>query len=274
MEVANRSDETTVKNHTFKNYPPKDPATADLVDIGLPNVLQTTVSDAFKGQNTLFHYGEDTSREDVPHIHLLPPPAYGCLKGGTLPTYRTYQNMTQKIKPTSSIHTPENPGPEMVAANREPELSVHSPQFISNILDSAKQKSKEKTARMIQEIKTTVETQKGGVKQRSNLRYLKQRKTIRRTYAVGKSRFQPKIGVLISNRTIRNHTDSKVKSLKQIPITEVRSFLMKKGFIKVGTAAPNDVLRKMYESVALICGDVENHNSENLLYNYFNEKAS
>jgi len=47
--------------------------------------------------------------------------------------------------------------------------------------------------------------------------------------------------------------------------------LIKKGFIKVGTPTPNDILRKMYESVVLICGEVQNHNPENLLYNYVHD---
>jgi hypothetical protein len=61
--------------------------------------------------------------------------------------------------------------------------------------------------------------------------------------------------------------------LRQIPIQEVRKYLIKKGFIKVGTTAPNDVLRKMYESVSLICGEVQNHNPENLLYNFMNDTS-
>ena len=59
--------------------------------------------------------------------------------------------------------------------------------------------------------------------------------------------------------------------MKQTPIEEVRRYLVKKGFIKVGSIAPNDVLRKMYETVSLICGEVENHNPDNLLYNYFHD---
>jgi hypothetical protein len=42
------------------------------------------------------------------------------------------------------------------------------------------------------------------------------------------------------------------------------------GFIKVGSTSPDDVLRKIYESVNMIGGEVKNHNSENLLYNYLN----
>jgi len=59
--------------------------------------------------------------------------------------------------------------------------------------------------------------------------------------------------------------------LKQISITEIRAYLIKHGFIKVGSTTPNDVLRKMYESALLICGDVQNHNKETLLYNFMND---
>ena len=58
--------------------------------------------------------------------------------------------------------------------------------------------------------------------------------------------------------------------LKQIPMQEIKRELIKKGFIRVGSIAPNDVLRKMYESVSLICGEIQNHNPDNLLYNFFN----
>ena len=54
-----------------------------------------------------------------------------------------------------------------------------------------------------------------------------------------------------------------------MPIQEVRSYLVKKGFIKVGSSSPIDVLRKMYETARLMCGEMENHNPDNLLYNYF-----
>jgi hypothetical protein len=105
-----------------------------------------------------------------------------------------------------------------------------------------------------------------------NKKSLKQKKTVRRTFHIGKSKTVPKISVLVTNKSIRKNVTTKATLLKQTPIGEIRKYLIKKGLIKVGSTAPNDVLRKMYESVALIGGDINNYNPENLLYNYFNGK--
>ena len=96
----------------------------------------------------------------------------------------------------------------------------------------------------------------------------KQKRTIRRTYKIGKSKVFPRISVLVSNKTIRNNITTKSQLLKQTDMQDVKKYLMKRGFIKVGTTAPNDVLRKMYEEAILMCGEVQNHNPDNLLYNY------
>jgi hypothetical protein len=109
-------------------------------------------------------------------------------------------------------------------------------------------------------------------KHKQKIRYKKRKKIFKRTYKVGRSKTEPKIGVLVSNKTIRTRISTEAQLLKQTPIHDVRKFLIKKGFIKVGTNAPNDVLRKMYETVSLVCGEIQNHNPENLLYNYIHDK--
>ena len=87
---------------------------------------------------------------------------------------------------------------------------------------------------------------------------------------MGKSKVHPKVSVLVSNKTIRNQVNKKASDLKQTPISEVKKYLMQKGFIKVGSTAPHDVLRRMYESSQMIGGEITNYNSDNLLYNYLN----
>jgi hypothetical protein len=102
----------------------------------------------------------------------------------------------------------------------------------------------------------------------------KVKKIMKRTFRVGRDKYKPAIGVLLPNKTIKNDVTIKSHMLKQTPISEVRKYLLKTGFIKVGSAAPNDVLRKIYESIKLIDGDVKNHNPDNLLFNFFSENNS
>tara|TARA_B100000927_G_C16353231_1_gene424193 strand:+ start:150 stop:497 length:348 start_codon:yes stop_codon:yes gene_type:complete len=108
-------------------------------------------------------------------------------------------------------------------------------------------------------------------KPQPKLNFLKQKKTVRRNYKVGRSNVFSKVAVLVSNKTIRNNIMNKSQELKHISLENVRRYLIKRGFIRVGSSAPNDVLRKMYETANLMCGEVENHNTENLLYNYLHD---
>ena len=103
----------------------------------------------------------------------------------------------------------------------------------------------------------------------------KQKKTIRRTFRVGKHKNKNNVSVLVSNSTTRNNTQHNIQTLKQTPIQDVQRYLVKHGFIKVGCSGntPQNMLRKMYEEAHLFCGKIENHNAENMLYNFMNERS-
>jgi hypothetical protein len=109
------------------------------------------------------------------------------------------------------------------------------------------------------------------IKNKYRPKKMMQRKTVRRTYKIGRSKVLPRIAVLVSNKTIRNNTTTKTQLLKQTSMQDVKKHLIQRGLIRVGCTTPNDVLRKMYESTMLICGDVQNHNADNLLYNFMND---
>ena len=166
---------------------------------------------------------------------FIQPPDYGCLKGGSLPLYKNLNNQTQKNN------------------------AVPPPIRISDLSNPASINHIKQMTEKINEIKA------------SKPRPRKQKRTVRRTYRIGRSKVFPKVSVLVSNRTIRNNITTKTQLLKQTPIGEVKKFLIKNGFIKIGSIAPNDVLRKMYESATLICGEVTNHNPDYLLYNFMND---
>ena len=175
---------------------------------------------------------------------IAPRPTFGCLKNGSLPTYRSYHNKT--VKAHEAI-APLASAPQQVVAER-----IKSPTELL-LIEKMKQKEIEEKS------KNLVKKQK------------KYKKLLRRTYRVGRDKYRPKVGVLLPNKTIRTNVTTKSYLLKQTSIDEIRKTLIKKGFIKAGSSAPNDVLRKIYESIQLIDGDVNNHNPDYLLHNFFSE---
>jgi hypothetical protein len=262
--------EQNLKNHTLKNYPNNNPTSllfSPSVDSLAPMQLNDIIS---------------TNVNNVPSmkINTLQTPKYGCLKNGELPTYRNYLNQTRKniqqpiitiggninssntnknTTQSININTPTtNPFDHSLLFNQNGgNNSQHVENKINDAIDRVKQMNQ--AAIKLQELKKQMRPKK-----------MKQKKTKRRTYKIGKSKILPKVSVLVSNKTIRNNISTKKQLLKQVPIQEVKSYLMKRGFIKVGSTAPSDVLRKMYESAVMICGEVQNHNPDNLLYNYLN----
>lgn len=185
-------------------------------------------------------------------------PKYGCLKNGNLPTYRNYVNKTSSNRPSLSIE--ESISDNQVTTPLENNITnyQHSPH--KDIQERANQ------YQMKQFIQKMNNDKPIKIKKR------KQKKTIKRHHKVGRSKYYSKIGVLVSNRTIRNNINNQTQQLKTVSIQDIRKYLITNGFIKIGSTAPNDVLRKMYESAILMCGEIKNHSTENLLYNFFNEK--
>ena len=209
-----------------------------------------------------------------PRTALPPPPKWGCLKGGKIPTYRAFHNHGTTVKnypslaPTPHHAPPPPPPPPPPLIQPRPLLQIGG---MPTPTPAPTPPTTSDAQKQLDKMKANSEKQKH--QQRiPKLKYKKRKKTLKRTYTVGRSKYFPKIGVLISNKTIRNKTTEKIQLLKQTPMPEIRKFLIKRGFIKVGTPAPNDLLRKMYETVQLVCGEIQNHNPENLLYNFLNDK--
>jgi len=97
------------------------------------------------------------------------------------------------------------------------------------------------------------------------------RRTTRRKYQVGKidTPKGKKVHLLVKNRKTRKKQLMEGKELKKTPILEVRKYLRERNLIRVGSQAPEHVLRQLYEA-SRFTGDVENKSSNVLLHNYMN----
>jgi len=242
--LANKVKNETPLNTTIKNHSP----IVEPPVISYPDSPITPVSNFVP--------------EEKPPIQILPQPLYGCLKNGSLPTFRNY--------------TRKNGGellqPDVISTTSIQDKMMDTPLLHTNPSKFETQDKFHEQIQKFEKIHTGNITTTPFQKQKQKLKYRKRKKIFKRTYKVGRSKSEFKIGVLVSNKTIRNRISTEAQLLKQTPINEVRKFLIKKGFIKIGTNAPNDVLRKMYETVSLVCGEIQNHNPENLLYNFIHDK--
>ena len=204
---------------------------------------------------------------------------YGCLKGGNKPTYKSWMK-TQKnpisYSSESSLSTTP-PAPlniEQGISEREKKLSqlkdkirktnerevIEQQYFNDNILITPN--SRINTENLIENSKT------------QNLPISdvpkKIKKTTKRSYSLGKNKQKKSIGVLIKDRKTRKKVIDAQKELKRKNINDVKQYLRDHGLIKAGSKAPNDIMRKMYES-SMLSGDITNQDNDVLMHNFLNE---
>lgn len=195
-------------------------------------------------------------------------PQYGCLKNGTLPTYRQFhgnQTMKKYHKPTGQLDRTFHMHQRNLNTLGETP-SVYSHENLNRDLDEhINHLSADNNYRETSENKLCDSTP-----ERKDNEIISQKKLLRRTFRIGKCNADRKISVLVSNKTIRHQNSQKKQTLKKTHLVDVKRYLVKHGFIKIGSTAPPDVLRNMYESASMVCGNITNHNSETLMYNYMN----
>jgi hypothetical protein len=221
-----------------------------------------------------------------PHWSAPPPPSYSNLKtGGTKPTYRTWLRNTQKNKhvSTSPIKPPinilEDTGQSISIDTVPAAVSVQTIQTVlaqTAAALSVPLPTAEPTVEptitplpvpLSEPQKVASEPQKGG----SRGAHPKRSKITRTLkYKLGKHA-NGKVSVLIKNSNTRRKVQTEHAKLKQKSILDIKNHLRSKNLLKVGSEAPNDVLRHIYEQ-SILAGQIENKAKDTLIHNYFNEE--
>jgi hypothetical protein len=166
----------------------------------------------------------------VQPMPITPDTPYGCLKGGKKPTYRAYHNKTLKNKPLT-IETSNT-------HNNTPIVNTERKQKLAELQKSYKK-----------------------IRQ-------KKRTTRKSTFTLGK--VGGKVSVLIKNNATRRKVKREHGLLKQKSIIEIKKHLYDKHLLKIGSTAPNDVLRTLYEQ-SILAGDVTNTANDVQIHNFMNK---
>ena len=216
---------------------------------------------------------------------------YGILKGGSKPTYKDWSRTQRNYDVTNPQAALTIQGLELNREKNERENRLN------NLREKLKQKQIEETINKSEDTMLTQNLiQKPGVEleQRAEnvgsqplhnvgvnvsgsgsgeeIIAIKKitKKTIKRKYTLGRSRIKKTVSVLVKDRGTRKIILAAQKDLKRKPINDVKEYLRDHNLIKIGSNAPNDVLRKLYES-AMLAGEITNSNSEILLHNFSKE---
>jgi hypothetical protein len=212
-------------------------------------------TDKSNPDNYPIHVPEDPE-SFLPSIFIKEEPPHGCLKQGNKPTFREWANKMLK-KPADAI---------------------------KNIFGGSSNSNSSNSGNTENNISTNTGNTSTGTPGINNLSTggssninpeditgmrVKIRKTLKKKYRVGKH--DDVVGVLLKNKESQRHIQKQHLTLKQKSIGDIRKHLYEKNLLKIGSNAPPDVLRRLYED-SILTGDVKNTNNGVLVHNFFSNE--
>jgi hypothetical protein len=215
------------------NTPSDDAATAKTT---------TTASDDHP-----IHVPEDPE-SFLPSIFIKDAPPHGCLKNGSKPTFREWAN--------KMLHKPVEAIKNMFGGGDGGDGGGDGGGDAAAEMDGGAAGGARKTLTKHHE-------------NISGMR-MKIRRTQKKKYRIGKH--DNVVGVLLKNKEAQRHIQKQHLALKQKTIGEIRKHLYEHHLLKIGSNAPPDVLRRMYED-SILTGEVKNTNNGVLLHNFLSGES-
>ena len=193
-----------------------------------------------------------------PIMQQKPDPPYGILKNGKKPLFSIYNKTLKKPTDTHARTTIQSSPPIIM----DDDIKINTDTFAER---------KEKLNQLKQQVAGDRIPNQGKFKPKrgKTLKKMKQTSTTTKRFIhLGKK--NGKVGVLIKNQKTRKKILKDSNTLKKRPLSKIKDYLRKHNLIKIGSTAPETIIRSIYEN-SFLAGDIYNKNVDTLLHNYLDK---
>ena len=220
-----------------------------------------------------------TSTPSFSPIKLTEDKPYGCLKGGKKPTFRLYNktikhtstfpssyssSLSSQLQTTDSTNIYTERQSKLNDLKNKHKSGISSSSSLGNnrLENDEKGENGEKHENKIDNSTSS----NHAIKIRKRLR-----KTITKRFKLGKQ--GNVVGVLIKNNDTRKKIQKEHGLLKNKNLSDVKKYLVEQKLIKIGSTAPPNIIRKIYED-SVLTGEVENVGKDVILHNFLEQNKS
>jgi hypothetical protein len=236
---------------TLQTLPTTTPNITQLADLYNSTIASSdsNTNSTVKDTDDLPVHVPEEPESFLPSIFIKEAPPHGCLKNGTKPTFREWANKLIN-KPVETIKNMFGGGSGDSEGASASASASSAESTNGGVVGGGARKTVSKPIDNPENV--------AGMR-------VKIRKTQKKKYRIGKH--DDVVGVLLKNKESQRHIQKQHLALKQKTIGEIRKHLYDHHLLKIGSNAPPDVLRRMYED-SILTGDVKNTNKGVLLHNF------
>jgi len=258
--------QSTILNTPLISIPNANKPTPN-TNVTTPHTITSTavptayiLNDVNAGANVIANAGVNS----ISTQPLQPDPPYGILKNGKKPLFSIYNKTLKKPKGLTGSSNVTIPNLVVDNTNISP-VSVHTDQFFER--QQKLNQLKQQMANVNNNNNLPNATLNSSIlKPGKTLKKMKQLKTTTKRFIhLGKK--NGRVGVLIKNQKTRKKILKDTHTLKKRPLSKIKHYLRKHNLIKIGSTAPEHIIRSIYEN-SFLSGDVYNKNVDTLLHNY------